>query len=193
MGKKDRIIKCVVVGQEDVGKTCLLVTYVNGEYPAQNVPKVANNYNKTETVDGKAYEIELLDTAGPAEFDRFRPLSYPQCDVFLVCFSVGSIDSFEVVSKKWVPEVRTHCPGVPVILVGTQADLRDDQGDDDDEDSFVTEKEATNMVKALDLYAYYEVSAINQTGVKGLFELAIKAAVESRAMNKPRKSRCSLL
>ena len=57
---------------------------------------------------------------------RLRPLSYPQTDVFLICFSLVSPASFENVRAKWFPEVSHHCPNTPVILVGTKLDLRDD-------------------------------------------------------------------
>jgi cell division control protein 42 len=63
---------------------------------------------------------------GQEDYDRLRPLSYPQTDVFLVCFSVTSPASFENVKEKWFPEVHHHCPGVPCLIVGTQVDLRDD-------------------------------------------------------------------
>lgn len=65
-------------------------------------------------------------TIGQEDYDRLRPLSYPQTDVFLVCFSVTSPASFENVKEKWFPEVHHHCPGVPCLIVGTQVDLRDD-------------------------------------------------------------------
>ena len=43
------------------------------------------------------YDISLT---GQEDYDRLRPLSYPQTDVFLVCFSVVSPSSFENVKEK---------------------------------------------------------------------------------------------
>src|SRR5207244_12671577 len=74
----------------------------------------------------ESYTLGLFDTAGQEDYDRLRPLSYPQTDVFLVCFSVTSPASFENVREKWFPEVHHHCPGVPCLIVGTQTDLRYD-------------------------------------------------------------------
>jgi Ras family len=70
--------------------------------------------------------ILRIRSAGQEDYDRLRPLSYPQTDVFLVCFSVTSPASFENVKEKWFPEVHHHCPGVPCLIVGTQVDLRED-------------------------------------------------------------------
>ncbi|TQS32008.1 hypothetical protein Golomagni_07692, partial [Golovinomyces magnicellulatus] len=77
-------------------------------------------------IGDEPYTLGLFDTAGQEDYDRLRPLSYPQTDVFLVCFSVTSPASFENVREKWFPEVHHHCPGVPCLIVGTQVDLRED-------------------------------------------------------------------
>jgi GTPase SAR1 family protein len=50
------------------------------------------------------------DTAGQQDFDRLRPLSYPNTDVFVVCYSTISSNSFENVKSKWIPEVQTYVP-----------------------------------------------------------------------------------
>lgn len=70
-------------------------------------------------VDGIPVSLGLWDTAGQEDYDRLRPLSYPQTDVFLICFSVTSPSSFENVTSKWYPEIKHHCPDAPMILVGT--------------------------------------------------------------------------
>jgi len=51
-------------------------------------------------IGGEPYTLGLFDTAGQEDYDRLRPLSYPQTDVFLVCFSVISPSSYENVKEK---------------------------------------------------------------------------------------------
>ena len=98
-------IKCVVVGDGAVGKTCLLMSYANNTFPSQYVPTVFDNYSVTVNVGEEIYTLGLFDTAGQEEYERIRPLTFPQTDVFIVCFSIVRPSSFENIKEKWVPEI----------------------------------------------------------------------------------------
>src|SRR6201992_2102470 len=102
-------------------------------------------------VDGKPISLGLWDTAGQEDYDRLRPLSYPQTDVFLACFSIVRRSSFVNIEEKWVPELDNHCKGVPILIVGPHADLRlalvIKQRLESERQSIVTFDEGLNLVK----------------------------------------------
>jgi cell division control protein 42 len=156
---------------------------------------VFDNYAVTVMIGEDPYTLGLFDTAGQEDYDRLRPLSYPQTDVFLVCFSVTSPASFENVKEKWFPEVHHHCPGVPCLIVGTQVDLRDDQGHLDklarQKQRPITTEQGERLAKDLNAVKYVECSALTQRGLKNVFDEAIVAALEPPAVKK--KGKCLVL
>ena len=99
-GGMQKTIKCVVVGDGAVGKTCLLMSYTTNQFPSKYAPTVFDNYAVTVMIGDDPHTLGLFDTAGQEDYDRLRPLSYPQTDVFLVCFSTVSPSSFENVKEK---------------------------------------------------------------------------------------------
>lgn len=169
-------IKCVVVGDGAVGKTCLLVSFTN-KFPSE--PTVFDNHTVTVMVDDEPYTIRLFDAAGQ---DQLRPLHYPQTDVFLVCFSVVSLSSFENVKEKWVPEITYHAPKTPFLLVGTQIDLRDDPVTiarlAKIKQKPIKQDTAEQLARDLKAVKYVECSALTQKGLKNVFDEAILAALE---------------
>jgi len=142
-------------------------------------------------VDNKPINLGLWDTAGQEDYDRLRPLSYPQTDVFLVGFSVISPASFENVRAKWVPEIQHHCPNTPMILVGTKLDMREDKETLDrlaeKKLSPITTDMGNGLAKEIKAVKYMECSALTQKGLKDVFDEAIRAVIAPQQQKQAKK------
>ncbi|XP_071963485.1 cell division control protein 42 homolog [Antedon mediterranea] len=180
--KVERTVKCVLLGDGAVGKTSLVVSYTTNGYPTEYVPTAFDNYSVVLKVDSQPVKFQLCDTAGQDDFDTLRPLCYPQTDVFLLCFSVVSPTSYTNVLEKWFPEVHRHCPKTPIILVGTQCDLRTDVNILIDlaknNERPVTEAEAAQRAKMMNAVSYLECSALTQHNMKEVFDAAMLSALK---------------
>jgi small GTP-binding protein len=131
--------------------------------------------------------------AGQEDYDKLRPLSYPQTDVFLLCFSVNSRVSFENLKSRWLLEIQHFAPNVPFIIVGTKSDLRKDGGG-----AFVSPEEGEKLKNELKASRYIECSAkqpeLNDYGLKSVFDEAITTVlVDRKRMAARKKPRCLLL
>ncbi len=160
-----------------------------------------DNYSENMCLNGRFVSLNLWDTAGQEDYDRLRPLSYPQTDVFLACFSLISPTSFEHIEQKWYPEIQHHCLGVPIILVGNKLDLRDDpaiiQTLAEQKLQPVSKNQGLDMAKRINAVKYMECSAKTQRGLKEVFTTAAEVVVFPelyRASGKSKKKFfCALL
>jgi len=189
----NKSIKLVVIGDGAVGKTCLLISYANNRFPEDYIPTVFDNYVVNLTAGDQTIELGLWDTAGQEEYDRLRPLSYANANVFLVCFSVVNPVSFENVTTKWYPEVIHFCPDVPQILVGTKLDLRNDPSTLDrlksNSQSPIQMEGGQDLAKKIKAVKYLECSAKTGENLKTVFDEAVKAVLFAPG----KKKKCSLL
>ncbi|KAF5338801.1 hypothetical protein D9758_012079 [Tetrapyrgos nigripes] len=188
--------KLVVVGDGGCGKTCLLIVYAENRFPEAYIPTVFENYVTQVQFDGKEIELALWDTAGQEEYDRLRPLSYPESNVILIVFSIDFPTSLGNVQDKWYPEVAHFCEGTPLILVGTKIDLRADeqtkrmlgaQGQ-------ITVTPAQGGAVAKEIGAkYIECSAKTGRGVQDVFNLALKESMKGRWNKIVKERRCVVI
>ncbi|XP_018614902.1 rho related BTB domain containing 4 [Scleropages formosus] len=197
-------IKCVVVGDNAVGKTRLIcaracnATLTQYQLLATHVPTVwaIDQYRvcqevlerSRDVVDEVSVSLRLWDTFGDHHKDR--RFAYGRSDVVVLCFSLANPNSLRHVRTMWFPEIKHFCPRTPIVLVGCQLDLR------------YADLEAVNRarrplakpIKPTDILPperghevakelgvpYYETSIVAQFGVKDVFDNAIRAALISR-------------
>ena len=187
--------KCVIVGDGGVGKTCMLVSYKYDNFPHEYVPTVFENYTVTVTTNRNTCQLRLFDTAGQEDFDRLRPLSYPNTDVVLICYSVVMPSSAENVLEKWLPEVKHYCPGAPFILVGTQIDLREDKHTlhqlDKSQQKVLGQEEGERLAREVGATQYLECSALTKKGLKSVFEaVVVSDLVDNKWSQRKKKNMC---
>ncbi|KAH8816247.1 P-loop containing nucleoside triphosphate hydrolase protein [Xylogone sp. PMI_703] len=180
--------KIVVVGDGGCGKTCLLISYSQGYFPEKYVPTVFENYitYPIHEPTGKTVELALWDTAGQEEYDRLRPLSYPETDLLFVCFAIDCPNSLENVMDKWYPEVLHFCPYTPLVLVGLKSDLRTKRTCIDllKTQGLTPVTREQGMAVAQKMGArYMECSSKEMTGVDDIFTEAIDIVVRTDKSN----------
>ena len=157
-------IKCVTIGDGAVGKTSLLISFVNNSFPLDYIPTIFDNYNANLYLDNQYFTLNLWDTAGQEEYDRLRPLSYPQTDVFLLCYSIIYPISFENVKNKWFYEIKHYCNDTPIVLAGLKSDMRNSITT-----KCISYSEGLELQKEIGALYFYECSALTQKNVKELF------------------------
>ncbi|KAI8924974.1 P-loop containing nucleoside triphosphate hydrolase protein [Entophlyctis helioformis] len=188
--------KLVIVGDGTCGKTSLLMVQAGQAFPEQYVPTIFENYITKISLPNnasKSVELSLWDTAGQEDYDRLRPLSYPDTDVAVIAFAISNPDSFDNIREKWDPETKHFLPNVPRILVGCKADLRDNPDIVNElrqkGSKPVTAEQGVQMMHAIGASKYFECSAKTGQGISEIFVAAAKLALKQRT----KISKCRLV
>ena len=178
-------LKIVVVGDGGVGKTALLISYTQNTFEQAYLPTIFDNFTAGIDFKGRLLTLSLWDTAGQEEYSRLRALSYPETNLFFICFDINELNSLENVKSVWYPELTHHCPEAKVLLVGTKGDLRDSASIPL---SKIQETAAFMNAK------YCECSAKTQEGLHEVFETGLELALQKPVKTKhERKRKCKLL
>ena len=182
-------LKTVVVGDSGVGKTCMCIKFSTGEFPPDYIPTVFDNYYVAGEINGQSYELTLWDTVGGEDYYRSRPVSYPDTDVLILLFNVaGSLANFEEIHSHWCGELQYSCSDVPIILVGSKTDLKDNGL------TTISTVEGEAMAKKIGAAKYMEISSLEDKGVTELFEEVVSIGLHyNTTVKRKKKRKCSIL
>ena len=130
---------------------------------------------------GNPCELLFTNITGEENY-MLRVAMYMGADVTLLCYSVDCQKSFANISNKWFPEVKSHCPKTPVILVGLRRNDETEQSSHKLHENrpVVTVNSGKKLRSAIGASDFMECSALKGEGVEDVLESAIKAALKNR-------------
>ncbi|TKR93288.1 hypothetical protein L596_007772 [Steinernema carpocapsae] len=102
----ERRLKLVVVGDSFIGKTSLLFAYTEKTFKDSYSTTALESWAISVEIESRQYTVNLFDTAGQTNFSHLRSLSYPNTDVFLLCFSLTDPKTLQSCKTLWMPEIR---------------------------------------------------------------------------------------
>mmetsp|Transcript_2098 Transcript_2098/g.2417 ORF Transcript_2098/g.2417 Transcript_2098/m.2417 type:complete len:208 (+) Transcript_2098:191-814(+) len=185
-GDIQNLVKCVVVGDSAVGKTCMVVSYALNKFPEEYIPTIFDSYESEIVFESLgSYTFQIIDTAGSEQFDGLREnLCYDTSNLFIVCYSLTDADSFENISSKWVPSIRQRVgKQAPIVLVGNKLDMQDNffkyKGNNNNSLLYHKELLHTQQKKLKAQYSVL-VSAKTRENLQETFNKAIRIAVERK-------------
>lgn len=154
--------KLVVLGAGGVGKSCLTVQFVQGIYIDSYDPTIEDSYTKEIEVDGRACNLEILDTAGVAQFTAMRELYIKNGQGFVLVYSVTDKQSLQelLAIREQILRIK-DTETVPMVLVGNKCDLTNERE--------LTPEDGIEISRRWHRVPFYETSALYRMNVQDAF------------------------
>ncbi|KAK7736250.1 Vacuolar protein sorting-associated protein 21 [Cytospora paraplurivora] len=192
--KPSSSVKLVLLGEAAVGKSSLVLRFVNNDFQENKEPTIGAAFLTQKcNLPTRTIKFEIWDTAGQERFASLAPMYYRNAQAALVVYDLTKPTSL-VKAKHWVAELqRQASPGIVIALVGNKLDLTNEAsgeggsgeaaaGGDDAEDSGDARKIPTEEAKA---YAeeegllFFETSAKTGVNVTEVFTAIANAIPET--------------
>ncbi|CAB4069525.1 DIRAS2 [Lepeophtheirus salmonis] len=168
MPEQSNDYRVVVFGAGGVGKTSLVLRFINGTFRNSYIPTIEDTYRKVISSNKSICTLQITDTTGSHQFPAMQRLSISKGHAFILVYSISSRQSLEELRTilELVNEVKGDLDGFPIMLVGNKSDEEAGKR----EVSQKTGEALQQMWKC----KYIETSAKNDTNVTELFEELLK-------------------
>lgn len=148
--------------------------FVQGVYVESYDPTIEDSYRKQIEIDGRACDLEILDTAGVAQFTAMRELYIKSGKGFLLVYSVTDENSLKelLALREQVLRIKDS-DNVPMVLVGNKCDLEDDR--------VLSIEDGVKVSQDWGLVPFYETSAMYKTNVDEVFIDVVRQIMRKEA------------
>ncbi|GLB33761.1 putative ras subfamily of RAS small GTPases [Lyophyllum shimeji] len=167
--------KIAVLGSRSVGKSSLIVQFVENHFIESYYPTIESTFTKSVPYKGTEYDCEIIDTAGQDEYSLLGPKHAIGIHGYVLVYSITSRKSFNMVQIIY-DKIIDFCGvmDIPCVIVGAKMDLKNSRQ--------VTPAEGQQLAEA-NKAAWIETSAKTNVNVGNVFEMCL-AEIEKRAPSK---------
>ncbi|RHZ68240.1 hypothetical protein Glove_296g31 [Diversispora epigaea] len=168
--------KVVILGSQGVGKTSLVVRYVQKTFSPNCTSTIGASFmTKKLVVDNCKVRLQIWDTAGQERFRSMAPMYYRGANAAILVYDITSEESF-LDMNAWIEELRKNMTKDLIIhVVGNKIDLAPIER----AVPFKRTQEYVSRVLGSD-YAVHEVSAKDDNGIEELFLQITRRLVERK-------------
>ncbi|KAH0793993.1 rac-like GTP-binding protein ARAC7 [Histomonas meleagridis] len=191
-----RKFKFLFVGKPDVGKKTYLLTYTNKVPPDRPLIRFDEADVLLEYKD-QLIKIALFNSLWDESYLTWLPLTYPGTDIFMLCFSVVSLQSLEFIRNVCVPNIEQHYPNRPYVLVGLKSDLIEEyqnQSDYEKKFSIIPRSKIEEVKNIIGARAYIECSSFHYEHIEDAFFAGLDIVLSDDyippKLEKVHKSKC---
>lgn len=166
-------VKLIVMGSGGVGKSAMTCRFTQGRWVEKYDPTIEDSYSTTVDVEGKALQVDILDTAGQEEYSPLRETFMHTGDGFVLVYSLTDDATFEDLQeiRNQITEIHPKKDQIPFVVVANKLDLAEDE-------RAVSLEEGQTYADSINA-PFVEISAKENLGVRDAFELIIKKILEA--------------
>ena len=166
------VLKLLLLGDSLVGKTSILVKYINDKFDSSSISTIGVDY-MDKIIDYKNIKIKLQiwDTSGQEKFRSITKNFYRNTDGLFVVFDLTKKESYDHV-KIWINDAKSHNESIKPILLGNKSDLSDERK--------VGNETATNFANKNNL-KYLETSAKNGNNINEAFDAIVDLLLNGKS------------
>mmetsp|Transcript_13140 Transcript_13140/g.28810 ORF Transcript_13140/g.28810 Transcript_13140/m.28810 type:complete len:206 (-) Transcript_13140:250-867(-) len=167
----DQLFKLVVIGDTGVGKSCILLRFVDNIFAENYANTIGVDFRfRTVKLDRKTVKLQIWDTAGQERFRTITSAYYRGADGIIMVYDVTSEDSFNHIND-WFTEVNRYTTeSTRKLLVGNKIDKAN---------KMVPSEKARALADSMGI-PFLETSAIDSTNVEQAFMQITKDLIEKR-------------
>ena len=176
----DKTCQFLLLGDTEVGKTCLINRYTNGVFREEYISTVGIDfYTKQEEINNKTVQVKIWDTVGQERFRALTTSFLRNAEGVVIVFDVTSQESFDNV-KGWINSVKSNIGEnvIPIIIVGNKIDM---------ENMREISKEDGNKIVSENGFKYFETSAKTGKGVDEAFKELVNQILDIQDKNDDEK------